>query len=326
MKTLAIVGASGLVGGRLVDIVNDKHPDVAVRLFGNNSVGSKIEVLNRRVTVESCERITYGKIDYAAFMANEEIAKRYVPMLAQTGVTCIDNSSFFRLKKDVPLVVPCINGDTIANSKIIANPNCTTIQVVLAVNALAKLEPVKITVSTYQSASGAGKEGMCDLNNRATYGRLKCFAHPLYDNLIPCIGKQSDKGITAEELKMINESRKILRMPHLKVNSFCCRVPVSVCHGAFVNVQFRNRTDVNAVRNLLLNAPNVLLMDGEGVYPMPTTLRNTKYVGVGRIYTDPTNNKAINMFVVADNLLRGAAYNAYEILEEVIKRDREINA
>lgn len=325
MKTLAIVGASGLVGGRLVNIVNDKRPALAVRLFGNSSVGSKTEVLSRRVTIESCDRLLCGNVDYAVFMANEDIAKRYIPPLSQKGVTCIDNSAYFRLKRDVPLVVPCINGDEIADSKIISNPNCTTIQVVLAINAIKKLEPVKITVATYQSASGAGKEGLVDLTDRATYGRLKSFAHPIFDNLIPCIGSQNANGITSEELKLVNESRKILRMPRLKVNGFCCRVPVSVCHGAYVNVRFRHKADIEEIRNLLMNAPNVLLMDGTGVYPMPTTLRNTKYAGVGRIYADPTDSKSVNMFVVADNLLRGAAYNAYEILEEVIKRDEDAN-
>lgn len=323
MKVLGIVGASGLVGESFVEIIANKNLNVKVRLFGNASAGRKVELLGKRLTIEPCEALLEKHLDYAVFTANELVAKKYVPLLAERGTTCIDNSSYFRLKKDVPLVITSINGDTIKNSKIIANPNCSTIQTVIAVNALKSLEPVKLTAVTYQSVSGAGREGVNDLKYNRGYGSLKCFAHPIANNLIPYIGQPTSSGLTTEEMKMVKESRKILNLPKLKVNSFCCRVPTTRCHGVFVNLKCRKKIDVEEVKNLLASSPNVLVMDGENLYPMPISIANTKYVGVGRINRDVSSPYSVNMFVVADNLLRGAAYNAYEILEYVMKAEEE---
>lgn len=326
MKTLAIVGASGLVGEKLVSVIADKQPRMHLRLFGNTSVGERVVVNGRRIAIEPCASLDDGNVDYAMFMANEDVAKTYAPSLAKNGAVCIDNSAYFRLKKDVPLVVCSVNGDQITpDTRIIANPNCSTIQTVIAVNALKPFEPVKMTAATYQSVSGAGKAGLYDLAHNSGYGKLKCFKHPIADNLIPCIGDVAECGLTTEEWKLVRESRKILRLPRLKVNSFCCRVPVSVGHGVFVNVQFRKEVDIDEARRLLSNEPNVILMDGDGLYPMPHTIRNTKYAAVGRITRDPTSAKGINMFVAADNLLRGAAYNAYEILERALTVNGEEN-
>ena len=318
-KTVAVVGATGLVGEKLTEIMQNKLTDCNVRLFGNTQAGKRVNFRNKRVTIESADSLTNADVDYAMFMANEETAKKYAPVLAERGVICIDNSSYFRLKKDVPLIVPSVNGEKIGGAKIIANPNCSTIQTVIAVNALKQLEPTKLTAVTYQSVSGAGKTGLTDLYEKRGYGRLACFKHPIFDNVIPQIGDVCKDGYTAEERKMLNESRKILGMPKLKVNCFCARVPVSAGHGVFVNLAFRKKADIDEIRELLAKAENVLLMDDpeQNVYPMPMTMRNTKYVGVGRICKDRTAN-AVNMFVAADNLLRGAAYNAYEILERVI--------
>lgn len=323
MKTLGIVGASGLVGESLVQIVANKDLRVNVRLFGHTSAGQKICFKGKNVKIEPCEALLEGELHYAMFMANELVASRYVPELAERGVTCIDNSSYFRLRGDVPLVVTSINGEAIGKSKIIANPNCSTIQTVIAVNALKSLEPIKMTAVTYQSVSGAGREGIADLERKSGYGSLKSFKHPIADNLIPYIGSASKNGLTSEEWKLVKESRKILGLPKLKVNSFCARVPVTRGHGVFVNVLCRKKTDVDEVKDLLEKSPDVLVMDGDNLYPMPINIANTKYVGVGRITRDPTNPRAVNMFVVADNLLRGAAYNAYEILEEVIRLEEE---
>ena len=322
MKTIAIVGACGLVGDKLVDLLADRLTGVNVRLFGNSSVGTRVLFRNKPTVIESCDKLLDGMIDYAMFMATNEVAKEYIPKLVRSGVTCIDNSSAFRLDRDVPLVVPCINGDLIKGKKLIANPNCSTIQVVLAVNALKELQPTKMTAVTYQAVSGAGRAGITDLTKQHCYGQLQCFSHPIYDNLIPCIGKIRENGFTDEEEKLVYESRKILDLPHLKVNSFCVRIPVTVGHGVFVNLHLKEKVDLPRIRSLLRNAPNVLLFDDaeNGIYPMPMMLRNTKYAGVGRITKDPTAN-AVNFFVVADNLLRGASYNAMEILTEALKYD-----
>lgn len=322
MTTIAIVGATGLVGQRLCEIIDYKLPDVQVRLFANASAGAKINFHCRPITVESCERLSDCECDYAMFMATNDISLKYIPILLRRGVTCIDNSSAYRLKKDVPLVVPCVNGDEIGDSKLIANPNCSTIQTVVALNALKALQITKFTAVTYQAAAGAGKEGLADLQEQRSYGNLRCFAHPITDNVIPCIGELHKGGYTEEERKMMAESRKILRLPRLKVNAFCARVPVSVGHCVFVNVHCKQRIHLPEIRQMLSGAPNVLLFDdaAHNLYPMPSMLRNTKYVGVGRLCKDPTAN-ALNMFVVADNLLRGASYNAYEILCRLLQRE-----
>lgn len=323
MKTIAIIGASGLVGEKLTEIIADKFSDYRILLFGNATIGKRKQVGTRFVTIQHCDKLYTEQIDYALFAATNEISQKYIPELEKRGVICIDNSSQFRLNKNVPLVVPSINGDAISNCNVIANPNCSTIQVVLAVNALKSLLPYKMTAVTYQAASGAGKEGVFDLAEKRNYGKLKCFDHPIYDNVIPCIGQVLKSGATSEEQKLVDESRKILQLPKLKVNSFCARIPVTTGHSVFVNLQFKQKFTLDEVRNLLENAENVLLFDDpqNGVYPMPIMLRHTKYVGVGRIEKDKTSN-GINFFVVADNLLRGAAYNAYEILKRVIDNGR----
>ena len=327
MINIAIVGATGLVGEKLTEILSSKLPRANVRLFGNSSVGNKVNYRGRETVIEDCENLLAGHIDYAMFMATNEVSKQYIPKLTAQGVTCIDNSSQFRLKRNVPLVVPCINGDKIAGNKLIANPNCSTIQVVVAVNALKQLQPTKMTAVTYQAVSGAGKAALTDLTEEHSYGKLRSFRHPIYDNVIPMIGDLREDGFTTEERKLTDESRKILDLPQLKVNSFCARIPITVGHSVFVNLHLKEKIDLDKVRHLLRNAPNVLLLDdaANGLYPMPMMLRNTKYVGVGRISKDPTAN-AINFFVVADNLLRGAAYNAYEILEYCLQPNaREAN-
>lgn len=315
MKTLAIVGATGLVGEKLTEILSNKLPRTNVRLFGNTSVGNKVVFRGKETVIEDTEHLLNGNIDYALFMATNEVSAKYIPKLTAKGVTCIDNSSHFRLKRNVPLVVPCINGNQIQDNLLIANPNCSTIQVVVAVNALKELQPTKMTAVTYQAVSGAGKAALTDLAEESCYGKLTSFRHPIYDNVIPMIGDLREDGFTTEERKLTDESRKILNLPQLKVNAFCARIPITVGHSVFVNLHLKEKIDLNKIRQLLRKAPNVLLLDdaANGLYPMPMMLRNTKYVGVGRITKDPTSN-AINFFVVADNLLRGAAYNAYEIL------------
>lgn len=320
MINIAIVGATGLVGERLTEILSDKLPRAHVRLFGNTSVGNKVLFRGKETVIEDTDSLLEAKLDYAMFMATNEVSAKFIPKLCAKGVTCIDNSSHFRLKRNVPLVVPCINGEEIKGHKLIANPNCSTIQVVVVVNALKELHPIRMTAVTYQAVSGAGKNALVDLAEERCYGKLLSFRHPIYDNVIPMIGDLRDDGFTTEERKLTDESRKILGLPQLKVNSFCARIPVTVGHSVFVNLQCREKLDMDKIRHLLRNAPNVLLLDDaeNGLYPMPMMLRNTKYVGIGRLTKDPTAN-AVNFFVVADNLLRGAAYNAYEILENCIR-------
>ena len=322
MANIAIVGASGLVGQKLTEILADKMSENKLRLFGNSSAGNKVCVFGKNLVIEHVDNLLKTPIDYAMFMAGSDVSQEYIPHLTSSGVVCIDNSAAFRMEKDVPLVVPQINGDTICDNKLIANPNCTTIQVVMALHAIRELGIDSVTVSTYQAVSGAGRDGLADLQEKRSYGKLKCFSHPIYDNVIAQIGEVLPDGTTVEERKMRNECRKILNMPNLSVNSFCVRVPVSIGHGAFVNVKTKSRVDIRKVREMLKGEQDVLLFDDaeNGVFPMPAVMRHTHFVGVGRLSSDGTEN-GLNMFVVADNLLRGAAYNAYQILKVALKNN-----
>ncbi|MBO5867052.1 MAG: aspartate-semialdehyde dehydrogenase, partial [Clostridia bacterium] len=207
----------------------------------------------------------------------------------------------------------------VGKNKIIANPNCTTIQVAIALDCLKRLHPYKVTVCTYQAVSGAGKEGLCDLTEKRSYGKLRAFAHPIANNVLPLVGTITESGYSTEEIKMQNECVKILGLP-LAINCFCARVPVTVGHSAFVNVQFEQPFTLREVQQLLRGGKNVLTYfePYDNLLPMPLNIRGSKYVGIGRVLRDETSN-GINMFVVADNILRGASYNAYEILEIVMQ-------
>lgn len=319
---IAIVGATGLVGESLKNIICDKLPTATLQLYGNKSVGKKVQCGNKYATVLPVSNILDNLPDVAMFMANEVVAKEYIPQLAKRGVICIDNSSYFRMHSDVPLVVPCINGHKVAKSKVIANPNCTTIQVAIALHCLRSLRPYKVTVATYQSTSGAGRDGLIDLQENRQYGKLKAFAHPIANNVIPLVGSITESGYSTEEVKMQNECQKILGMP-LAINCFCARVPVSIGHGAFVNVQLEKSFTMPQVRQLLQGESNVLTFfePYDNLLPMPMGIRGSKYVGIGRVVRDQTSN-GINMFVVADNILRGASYNAYEILELALQEEQ----
>lgn len=318
LTTIGIVGASGLAGEAVKDILQDKLGDkIKLRLFGNTAAGKRLQYGAKWITIEPTENATCGALDFALLMCPNEVSTKIVPILAKKGVVCIDNSSAFRLNDQVPLVVRQINGDKIGGN-IIANPNCVTIQVAIALHALKKFCPERITVATYQSASGAGKEGLADLTERRTIPQLKCFSQQIFDNVIPKIGEILPDGFTAEERKMQDELPKILDDNKLQVNCFAARVPVSVGHCAFVNVQFGKPFTVDEIRQSLKSQPNILLMSDD--LPTPRILCHTKYVAIGRIVEYlPTNS--VNMFVVADNLLRGAAYNAWEILEQILQQN-----
>lgn len=322
MATVAIVGASGLVGSKLTEILADKLPNHKLVLYGNTTVGQKLCYFGKTYTVQDVAKLPFDRPDYAMFMANEKVSKEFAPLLVSNGTVCIDNSSAFRLNENVPLVVAQINGHQVGCCKLIANPNCTTIQIVIALHALQGLKLRAVTVATYQAASGAGKEGLDDLLQQRSYGKLKSFLHPLCDNVIAQIGSVQEDGFTTEERKIRDESRKILNLPRLEVNSFCARVPVTVGHCAFVNVKTECEFCIEQVRELLKAEKDVLLFDDceNGLFPMPSVLRHTHFVGVGRLHKDDIGN-GLNMFVVADNLLRGAAYNAYQILETSMKNN-----
>lgn len=317
MLNVAVVGATGLVGEKLVTILAEKLPNVKLMLFANESSGKKVQAMGKTYVVEHVEKLLCTKLDVAMFMANEQVAKTYVPPLANRGVLCVDNSSQFRMHFNVPLVVPVINGNTIGKNAIVANPNCTTIAICTALDCIKHLSIEKVGVVTLQSASGMGKDGLKMLESKKHTDKNH---HPLCDNVLPCVGDAVGLA-TSEERKILDETNKILAIPPWKITAFCTRVPVTVGHSAVLNVELQQDVSVEQFRQCFCNKKGVLLLDDvqNGVFPTPQIIRNTALVAIGRIVKH--HNGSFSLFVVEDNLLRGASQNAWEILQIVLKNN-----
>ena len=247
---------------------------------------------------------------------------KYSPIASKNGCTVIDNSSAFRMDKNVPLVVPEVNPEDInLNKGIISNPNCSTIQAVLPIKALDKKYNVKrIVYSTYQAVSGAGRYGIEDLENGPEHLPLKKFPHPIYNNCLPHIDVFTESGYTKEEEKMINETRKILHKPDLKITATCVRVPVLNCHCESINLEFEKEFNIKDIYEALENFENITVLDNpkESLYPLPTNVSGKDNVFVGRIRRDISVKSGLNLWVVADNIRKGAATNAVQILEKLM--------
>ena len=256
------------------------------------------------------------------FLQVGETSKKYSPIATENGCIVIDNSSAFRMDKNVPLVVPEVNPEDIKLHKgIIANPNCSTIQAVLPIKALDKKYNVKrIIYSTYQAVSGAGRYGIEDLENGSKNLPLKKFPHPIYNNCLPHIDVFMENRYTKEEEKMINETKKILRKPDLKITATCVRVPVLNCHSESINLEFEKKFDIEDIYTTLENFENITILDNptENLYPIPTSVSGKNNVFVGRIRRDYSIENGLNLWVVADNIRKGAATNAIQILEKLI--------
>ena len=322
---LAIIGATGLVGRTVVKVLEEKNlPIKEYALFASSkSAGQIFTILgNDYIVKELDERSFDNKFDYAIFCAGSEISKKYAPICIKTGCIVIDNSSYFRMNEDVPLVVPEVNfEDAKQHRGIIANPNCSTIQAMLPLKALDDKYKIKrIIYSTYQAVSGAGKNGLDDLKN--IDGRnLKKFPHPIYNNCLPHIDVFLNNGYSKEEMKMINETRKILHKPNLKITATAVRVPIQNSHSESINVEFENDFNINDLLNTLRSFPNIILQDdlSSNLYPMAITATNHDEVFVGRVRRDDSVKYGINMWVVADNIRKGAATNAIQIIEKLIE-------
>lgn len=266
--------------------------------------------------------------DLVFFSGNEEIAKKYAPIFVQKGARVIDNSSCFRMEKEVPLVIPEMNGnDLLNNSMIYANPNCTAIMVLLALKPLAeryRLE--KVYISTYQSASGAGKKALFEYFEEQLNANLipqylpasNAMKKTLYDNLLPVVDDFESSGYTKEEMKIRQEAQKILHQPKLEVNVTCVRVPTSVGHGASIQAVFEEKVDVEEANTLLKECPWLISFVAPD-YPSLKEVVNTPYVGVGRLRKDLDCDYTLNFFVTSDNLIRGASYNAIRIAETLVE-------
>ena len=328
MKNLkiAIVGATGLVGRSFLKVLEEKKlPIESYTLFASkHSAGEKIHFLGKDYIIQELKEDSFDSgFDYALFSAGGDVSKKFAPIAASKGCIVIDNSSYFRMFDDVPLVVPEVNFDDVWNNHgIIANPNCSTIQAMLPLKALNDKYKIKrIVYSTYQAVSGAGKLALDDLANTDNSEPLKKFPHPIYNNCLPQIDVFMDNGYTKEEMKMINETRKILHEPDLKITATTVRVPVSNSHSESINVEFENDFDLIDLINTLKAFPNLIVVDdiSKELYPMAIDATGHDEVFVGRIRRDNSVKSGVNLWVVADNIRKGAASNAVQILQKLIE-------
>lgn len=328
MKTnykIAIVGATGLVGRTVLKVLEEKNfKNCTYTLFASKkSAGSKIQFLGQNYIIQELTETSFNfKFDYAIFCAGGAVSKKFIPITVKSGCIAIDNSSVYRMNKNVPLIVPEVNPEKILENKgIISNPNCSTIQAVVALKLLDDRYKIKrIVYSTYQSVSGAGKSGIEDLENGFKNLPPKKFPYPIFNNCIPHIDVFESDGYTKEEYKMINETRKILNKPLLPITATCVRVPVKNCHSESINVEFKSNFDIYDVKMLLQNSPGITLVDDidKNYYPLALKADGYDDVFVGRIRRDFSVPFGINLWVVSDNLRKGAASNAVQILEKLI--------
>jgi aspartate-semialdehyde dehydrogenase len=323
---IAIVGATGVVGQMFLTVLEErKIPFRSLVLFASKkSAGQTISYQGETYTILELNEanISANLVDVALFSAGGDVSKIYAPLFVKLGAKVIDNSSYFRMHPEFPLVVPEVNPEDLKGElSIIANPNCSTVQAVVALKPLHDRYSLKrIVIATYQAVSGAGSLGIHDLETRADQDHLKKFPYPIHQNLIPHIDVFLENGYTKEEMKMVNEMRKILHLPSLAITATAVRVPVLNAHSEAINVTFEKPLDLNEVRTLLKNAPGVVLYDDLSslIYPMPSVVSGQDHVYVGRLRIDESFPNTLNMFVVGDNIRKGSATNAVQILKEIL--------
>ena len=333
---VAIAGATGVVGREMIKVLEEREFPVSdlVPLASERSEGQKFEFQGREVTVKRLKPDSFAGVEIALFSPGAAVSREFAGHAARAGAVVIDNSSAFRMEPDCPLVVPEVNPRDVelalkpGGRRIIANPNCSTIQLVVVLKPLhdhAGLE--KVIVSTYQSVSGAGQKGVDELETQAralfSLGELKNekFPHRIAFNLLPEIGKDSGNGYTEEEMKMVNESRKILGLANLAVSATCVRVPVFYCHSEAAHLFFQRPITPDQARDILRKAPGVKVVDDlkEHIYPMPLLGVGEDATLVGRIRADLTAPNGLALFIVSDNLRKGAALNAVQVAERAIE-------
>lgn len=324
MINVAIVGATGVVGKMFLKVLEEKklNIDSYVLLASSKSKGKKVKFMDKEYIVEELTEHSFdnNRFQYALFSAGASVAEKYAKIAAQNGCIVIDNSSCFRMDKSVPLVVPQVNmEDAYDNFNIISNPNCSTIQAVIPLKVLDDKYKIKrVIYSTYQAVSGAGKKGIDDLLNNTT----EKFQYPIVNNCIPQIDVFLDNGYSKEEMKMIEETRKILKKPKLPVTATCVRVPVLNCHSESISVELEYDFKIDDIKSLLNNSKGIIVLDDikREIYPINTFVTGTDEVYIGRIRRDFSVENGINFWCVADNIRKGAASNAVEILENILKK------
>jgi aspartate-semialdehyde dehydrogenase len=329
---VAIVGASGAVGQEFLRVLDEQNfPIDELMLFGSKRSAGRTYTFKGKeyVVKELCHNDDFKGVDIAFTSAGAGTSKEFAETITKYGAIMIDNSSAFRMDEDVPLVVPEVNGDDVFNTprNIIANPNCTTIQMVVALKAINNLSPIKsVHVSTYQAASGAGAAAMDELVNQykeLAEGKeptIEKFAYQLAYNVIPHIDVFMDNGYTKEEMKMYHETKKIMHAPELNVSATCVRVPVMRAHSEAIWVETERPISVEEAREAFSKANGVVVIDNPAnkEYPMPLFVANQDPVYVGRIRKDLTNEKGLSFWVVGDQIKKGAALNAVQIAQYMI--------
>ncbi len=330
---VAVVGATGLVGTKMLQVLEERNFPVTELLpvASQKSVGKEVFFKGKSYKVVSMEDAIAAKPAVALFSAGGSTSLEWAPKFAEAGITVIDNSSAWRMDPNKPLVVPEVNADVLtATDKIIANPNCSTIQMVVALQPLHKKYGIRrIVVSTYQSVTGTGKKAVDQLmgeRNKSVAGKSSeydmAYKYPIDLNAIPQIDVFLENGYTKEEMKMVNETKKIMGDDSIRVTATTVRIPVIGGHSEAVNVEFANDFDLQEVKELLSNAPGVIVQDEPSAqqYPMPLNAHEKDEVFVGRLRRDETQPNTLNMWIVSDNLRKGAATNAVQIAEYLMEK------
>lgn len=324
---IAVVGATGLVGGVMLQVLEERGfaNEEIIAAASQKSVGKKIAFAGRELVVVSVETAISSNCDFAIFSAGGSTSKQYAPLFAEKGTIVIDNSSAWRMDDQVPLVVPEINAQSIKpETRIIANPNCSTIQMVLALSNLHKAFGIKrIVISTYQSVTGTGVKAVRQLEcEQQGIECEKAYPYTIHENILPHGGDFLSDGYTTEEKKLIDETKKIFDNPNLQITATVARVPVKGGHSESVNVEFLKQFELSDVYNLLRSTSGVVVLDSpkDNLYPMPLVSHNKDEVFVGRIRKDHSCPNTLNLWIVADNLRKGAATNAIQILEYLVAK------
>ena len=324
---VAVVGATGAVGTEMIATLEQRQfPVGKLRLFASEkSEGSSLEFKGKKISVETINENSFKGIDIALFSAGAERSKKWAPVAARSGCVVIDNSSQWRMDPEVPLVVPEVNPHDLDWHKgIIANPNCSTIQMVVALKPIHDAAKIRrVVVTTFQAVSGTGKKAMDELMQQTAdllnFKNIKCnvYPHQIAFNVLPQIDKFLDNGYTKEEMKMVNETRKIIGDNSIRVTATTVRVPVFRGHSEALNIETKKKLTANQVRELLAQAPGVIVFDApeKSIYPLPIHCDGKDEVFVGRIREDESIENGINMWIVSDNLRKGAALNAVQIAE-----------
>ena len=325
---IAVVGATGVVGSTFLKVLEEREfPFENIYMMASaKSAGKKLTFKGKEYTVEELTEHSFDKpIDIALFSAGGSTSEKFAPIAAAKGVTVVDNSSQWRMDKEVPLVVPEVNPEDIKwNKGIIANPNCSTIQAMVALKPLQDKYGIKrVVYSTYQAVSGSGVKGINDLKNglAGKEDELQAYAHPIAGNCLPHIDVFTDNGYTKEEMKMINETHKILGDDNIRVTATTVRVPVFDSHSESINIELEKPFELEDIFELFRNSPGIVVQDDieHDVYPLARDAAGTDEVYIGRIRRDFSVDNGLNIWVVADNIRKGAATNAIQIAEQLLK-------